>query len=101
MTATPNAVWFKLPATVPYCTRLLSAEFKSVCQTMVMDDGVTICKYGSRITAAVAGRPDATNKQRVIHNLIMLTVSPIPGEALIYVLVDQLEDEGNNSSESR
>ena len=96
MTAAPNAVRFKLPATVPYCTRLLLAEFKSVCQTMVMDVGVTICKYGSRITAAVAGRPDATNKQRVIHNLIMLTVSPIPGgervyywKEMVHVLIDQ------------
>jgi hypothetical protein len=84
MTAAPNPAWFKLPTPVPYCTRLLLAEFKSVCQTTVMDVGVTICKYGSRTTAALAGRPDATNKQSVIHNLIMLAVSPVSGGERIY-----------------
>ena len=84
MTAVPNAVWFKMPATVPYCTRLLLAEFKSVCQTMVMEVGVTICKYGSRTTAAVAGRAVATNKQRITKSFIILKVSPISGGELDY-----------------
>jgi hypothetical protein len=51
-----------------------------------MDVGVTICKYGSRTTVEEAGRLDATNKQRVIHNLIMLTVSPLPRGELVYFI---------------
>ena len=76
---------------------ILSAEFKSVCQTMVMDVGVTNCKYGSRTTAAAAGRPEASNKQRVIHNFIILTLSfYILWEQLAYIPVDQKKTRRKN-----